>query len=493
MKKTVLLLALSLSAWARPLTPTELQKFEAYAEQARQAWGTPGMAVALIADNQVVYTHGFGNRSQGGPAVTPETIFQIGSASKSFTSSLVALQVQAGKLNWDDKVIDHVPEFRMFDPWVTRQFTIEDTMSQRSGQPAYATDALAFLGVDRATIIRALREVRPVSSFRSRFAYVNNLWLVAARAVESLTSNSWEQDVASQIFTPLGMKDTTTGAKGLYQNANHATPHQGQKGALQPLPAEWPYADWVYIYGPAGGINSNVNDMAKYVRMQLGVTPLIQPENLHRMHAPHVLAADVAKAQPKSIAEVGMMSYCLGWLRQEMNPTPLVWHNGGTSGCKTVVGFTPETGMGIVVLSNYGSTELPEALMYRYFDLYHGRPEYDYSEAFRGHHPATPPAPQRPANPRPPAALAQYTGTYRHPVYAECQVEVVGQKLVARLGKIHLTLEPWDTDTFIYTDPMDSSSAPGFASFTRRPDGTTREFRLDLADDVLDGRFQRKD
>lgn len=492
MKKTVLLLALSLSAWARPLTPAELQSFEAYAEQARQAWGTPGMAVALIADNQVVYTHGFGNRSQGGPAVTPETLFQIGSTSKSFTSSLVALQVQAGKLNWDDKVIDHVPEFRMFDPWVTRQFTIEDTMSQRSGQPAYATDALAFLGADRATIIRALREVRPVSSFRSRFAYVNNLWLVAARVVESVTTGSWEQDVASQIFTPLDMKDTNTGAAGFYQSANHATPHQGQKGALQPLMAEWPYADWVYVYGPAGGINSNVNDMAKYVRMQLGATPLITAENLRLMHSPHILATDVTRPQPKSRPPLGMMSYCLGWLRQEMTPTPLVWHNGGTSGCKTVVGFTPETGMGIVVLSNYGNTELPEALMYRYYDLYHGRPEYDYSELMRARHQA-PPAPQRPANPRPPAPLAQYAGSYLHPVYGQCQVEVVGQKLVARLGKMRLNLEPWDTDTFSYVDPMDSSSPPGFASFARRPDGSTRELRLDLTDDVLDGRFQRQD
>ncbi|MBS2037368.1 serine hydrolase [bacterium] len=491
MKKTLLLLALSLNAAARPLSPAELQTFETYAEEARKAWGTPGMAVALIADNQVIYTHGFGTRSLQGPAVTAETLFQIGSASKSFTSSLVALQVQAGKLNWDDKVIDHVPEFRMFDPWVTRQFTIEDTMSQRSGQPSYATDVLAFLGADRPTIVKALREVRPVSSFRTRFAYVNNLWLVAARAVENCSSKSWEQTVAEQIFSPLAMKDTNTGSAGLYKNPNHATPHQGLKGSLQPLEADWPYADWVYTYGPAGGINSNVNDMAKYVRMQLGATPLIKTENLKMMHAPHILAFDGAQSPPQSIGQVGMMSYCLGWLRQEMSPTPLVWHNGGTSGCKTVVGFTPETGMGIVVLSNYGSTELPEALMYRYYDLYHGRPEYDYSEAFRAHHPAAPPPPARPAHPRPPAELAQYAGSYRHPVYGICRIEVDGPKLVARLGKMRLELSPWEGDTFSYPDPMDRNSPPGFASFSRKPEGSTRELRLDLADDVLDGRFIR--
>lgn len=491
MKKALLLLALTLSAAARPLTPTELQQFEAYAEKSRQAWGTPGMAVALIADNQVVYTHGFGTREAGGPAVTPETLFQIGSASKSFTASLVALQVDAGKLAWTDRVVDRVPEFRMFDPWVTRQFMIEDTMSQRSGQPAYATDVLAFMGADRAQIIRAMREVRPVSSLRSRFAYVNNLWLVAARAVESVSNKSWERSVQDEIFTPLGMTSSSTGSAGLYQAANHATPHQGQKGALQPLRADWTYADWVYTYGPAGGINSNIIDMSKYVRMQLGATPLIKPENLRVMHAPHVLAFDATSTPPKNIGEVGMISYCLGWLRQEMNPTPLVWHNGGTSGCKTVVGFCPEDGLGIVVLSNYANTELPEALMYRYYDLYHNRPEYDYSEAFRVNR-HVPQQPERPAAVRPPAPLAQYAGTYRHPAYGLCTVQLSGQNLQLQLGRMRLTLSPWDTDTFSYPDPMNPADPPGFVTFFRNPDGTTRELRLELAADVLEGRFQRQ-
>jgi CubicO group peptidase (beta-lactamase class C family) len=491
MKQALLLLALALSAQARPLSPAELDQFQAYAENSREAWGTPGMAVALIADRQVVYSHGFGTREAGGQPVTPETLFQIGSASKSFTASLVALQVDAGKLSWSDRVIDRVPEFRMFDPWVTRQFTIEDTMSQRSGQPAYATDMLAFMGADRAQIIRAMREVRPVSSLRTRFAYVNNLWLVAARAVDSISNKSWERSLQDEIFAPLGMTSSNTGAAGLYQAANHATPHQGQKGYLQPLGADWIYSDWVYTYAPAGGINSNVIDMCKYLRMQLGVTQLIKPESLRTMHAPHILAYDAANSPPKNIGEVGMMSYCLGWIRQEMNPTPLVWHNGGTSGCKTVVGFCPEDGMGIVVLSNYANTQLPEALMYRYYDLYHNRPAYDYSEAFRINR-SDPPQPVRPATVRPPAPLVQYVGTYRHPAYGPCTVQLSGQNLQIQLGRMHLPLAHWDTDTFSYPNPIDPTQPPGFVSFMRTSSGTTRELRLDLAADVLEGCFQRQ-
>jgi len=470
-----------------------VSRFESYAEQSRQAWGTPGMAVVLVADGKVVWSKAFGVKEAGGQdPVDVSTLFQIGSASKSFTSSLVALQVDRGKLKWTDKVLDHYADFRMFDPWVTREFTIEDTMSQRSGQPAYATDVLAFLGAGRAEILHALREVRPVTSFRSRFAYVNNLWLVAAQVIESSTGKSWEDSVASEIFQPLAMSQTNTGFNGLWKSANHVTPHQGRKGSLEPLRENWLFGDWVYTYGPAGGINSNVLDMAKYVQMQMGVTPLIKAENREVMHSPHILVGGSRQDKPKALFEVGMGSYCLGWIRQELQPAALIWHNGGTSGCKTVVGFCPEAGMGIVVLSNLGNTELPEALMYRYYDMYFGRPDYDYSGAFLQSHHASPPAPSAPKNPRPPAPLSEYVGKYQHPVYGIASVRQVQGGLEIGLGKrMRLQLSPWDGDNFSVADPMESNDAPGFVSFSSDAAGKFTRLRLSLCDDVLEGRFVR--
>lgn len=471
-----------------------ISRFESYAEESRQAWGTPGMAVVLVADGKVLWSKGFGVKQAGGKdPVDVNTLFQIGSASKSFTSSLVALQVDRGKLKWDDKVVDHFPDFQMFDPWVTRQFTVEDTMSQRSGQPPYASDILSFLGADRSDIIHAIREVRPVSSFRSRFAYVNNLWLVSAKIVELLTGKTWEENVGSEIFKPLAMSQTTTGFDGLFKTPNHVIPHQGKKGAVQPLLESWPFGRWVYTYGPAGGINSNVVDMAKYVQMQLGATPLIKPESLNALHSPHILIGGSIKEKPKGIGEVAMVSYCMGWLRQEMHPSALIWHNGGTSGCKTVVGFCPDSGMGIVVLSNLGDTELPEALMFRYYDLYFGRPDYDYSTAFLHGHPATPPAPTAPKNPRPAAALSQYAGKYKHPVYGVATVSLVGDTLELALGKnMRLKLTTWDGDTFSFPDPMNPKDERGFVDFAKQPDGSFSSLRLSLCDDVLEGRFRRQ-
>lgn len=471
-----------------------ITRFEKYAEESRQAWGTPGMAVVLVADGKVLWSKGFGVKEAGSQdPVDVNTLFQIGSASKSFTSSLVALQVDRGKLKWADKVLDYDANFRMYDPWVTREFTIEDTMAQRSGQPSYATDVLAFLGASRPEIVRALREVRPAFSFRSRFSYVNNLWLVSAEVLESVTGKSWETNVAAEIFQPLEMTRTNTGFAGLWGDANHITPHQKRKGRVEPLRDNWPFKDWVYTYGPAGGINSNVGDMARYVQMQLGVTPLIKPENLAVLHSPHVLVGGARKENPKGIFELGMASYCLGWIRQELQPSTLVWHNGGTSGCKTVVGFCPDAGMGIVVLSNLGDTELPEALMYRYYDMYFGRPDYDYSSAFLKGLPPAPPVPKAPENPRPAAALSAYAGQYSHPVYGLASVRVVGNGLEVGLGKsMRLQLKHWEGDNFAYSEPMGSSEMPEFASFSADPSGKFSQLRLTICDDVLGGRFERQ-
>jgi CubicO group peptidase (beta-lactamase class C family) len=479
-----------------PVLPKEalVSRFETYAEESRRTWGTPGMAVVLLAEGQVIGVKAFGVKEAGGKdAVDPNTLFQIGSASKSFTSSLVALQVDRGKLKWDDKVVDHVADFRMFDPWVTREFTVEDTMSQRSGQSSYATDLLAFLGASRAEIVQAMREVRPVSSFRSRFAYVNNLWLVSAQVIESVTGKSWEDNVASEIFGPLGMSQTNTGFQGLWKSANHVTPHQGKKGSLQVLGESWPFGGWIYTYGPAGGINSNVVDMARYVQMQLGERPLIQAQNRNVMHSPHVLVGGTTQERPKGLFELGMASYCLGWIRQEMQPSTLIWHNGGTSGCKTVVGFCPDAGMGIVVLSNLGNTELPEALMYRYYDLYFGRPDYDYSTAFLQGHRAGAPGPTAPQSPRPAAAWSEYAGQYQHPVYGVATVRELEGGLELALGpKMRLKLSPWEGDSFSFPDPMDPTSSQGFVVFSRQPGGEFSELRLSLCEDVLEGRFARR-
>lgn len=187
-----------------------LADFDQYAAKAMADWKIPGMAVGIVKDGKLIFGKGYGVKTLGGnDPVTENTLFQIGSTSKAFTSTLVAMLVDEGKLKWEDKVVDHAADFRMYDPWVTREFQIVDLMAQRSGMPAYAADTLFSLGFDRAYIKQAIRHIKPVTSFRGHFAYVNNLWLVAAGIVERYTGKTWEQTLKERIFDPLGMSHSS--------------------------------------------------------------------------------------------------------------------------------------------------------------------------------------------------------------------------------------------------------------------------------------------
>lgn len=484
-------------SYARPEAPDLdrlVQSLDPYIESSRQAWQVPGLAVALVADGKMVWSQGYGVRALGGnQPVTSKTIFQIGSISKSFTSALVAMQVDRGALNWNDRVVDHFPEFRMHDAWVTRECRIDDTMSQRSGMAPYVGDLMAFLGKDRRSILAAMRSIVPVSSFRSEFAYVNNMWLVTAAVLESVTGFTWEQLIERDIFQPLGMTSSSTDRSGLFSAENHASGHRWNGRGMELLADDWPHYDWTYIYGPAGGINSNVEDMARYLAMQMGQTPQLSAASRDRLHQPHTR---IQGSQTVSGTEVVVeaTSYCLGWLRQERTPYPLVWHNGGTSGFRTVAGFVPQANFGIVVLSNTADSNLAEAIMMRAYDLYFGLPEVDYSAQSLLAWKASRPKPdQRPKNPTPPASLERYLGNYQHPTYGSAQVVRRGQGLLLTVdGRLKLELSPWNGDVFACRDADGGSDEKTeYVTFLPEPDGSYSGFRATMLEDIAEGLFTR--
>ncbi len=191
-----------------------LVEFEGYAVRAMKDWEIPGMAISIVRGDRVLLAKGFGVRKLGSTQPADEhTLFQIGSVSKSFTATLVAMLVDRKKIAWTDPVTEHLPDFSMFDPWVTREFRVFDLMAQRSGMSPYAADFLPLLGFDRAHILRSLRFIRPVSSFRSEFAYVNNLFVVAGLLVEKYSDRSWEDTLKARILDPLGMKESSAAQK----------------------------------------------------------------------------------------------------------------------------------------------------------------------------------------------------------------------------------------------------------------------------------------
>jgi CubicO group peptidase (beta-lactamase class C family) len=467
--------------------PEDLQKilaaFEKYAEEARKAWQVPGMAIAVVQGDKVVYAKGFGVKELGkADPVNEETLFQIGSTSKAFTAALVGMMVEEKKFGWQDQVVELFPDFQMYDPWVTRQFLVEDVMAQRSGLLSHVGDLQTILGFDRQHIIRTLRYFKPVSSFRSQFAYQNGLFLVAAALIEKYSGKSWEENVQERIFTPLGMSASSTDFQTLRQAKNKATGHVINKdGKVEVLPWDWPYHQAPYICGPAGGINSNVLDMGKWLRLQLGQGKfggklLLSEKNLEFIQTPKIMAG----------ARWGLRHfYCEAWMYTPRCPYPLIWHNGGTQGNKTMVAFAPEAGVGLVVLSNL-VTELPEALALAFYDLYFHQPPRDWSgKMLQEFQEAEKKGklPPRPASAAPPLPLKNYVGTYANPVYGKLVITVDQDNLVGTLGpkQVKISFRSWDRDNFIYTVPeVDQGKAPGGTAFRIGADGRAHSLFLDV-------------
>jgi len=460
-------------------TPKQLKKiladFEKYAAQAQKDWQVPGMAIAIVQDDKIIFAKGFGVKKVGGnDKVDEHTIFQIGSSSKAFTAALVAMLVDENKFAWQDRVVDRLDQFQMFDPWVTREFRVDDLMAQHSGLPSHAGDSQAFLGFDRAHIIHTLRYVKPVTSFRSQYAYQNGLLLVAAALVEKYTGKSWEDNLKARLLDPLGMSATTATLEGFQQAQNVTFLHKKTGDKVEAVPSDWPDHNWVYIFAPAGGINSNVLDMTKWLRLQLGKgkfngTQLISEGNLNFLQSPKtIIGTDPGK----------MMYYCEAWLYQPFRPYPLIWHNGGTSGNKTMVALVPEAGLGIVVLSNL-ITELPETLAFRFYDLYFHNPPKDWSkvglEKMKEEEAKNKP-PQSPASPALPLPLERYAGTFSNPVYGQITITPEQDQLfiVIGLNKKKVLLQPFDRDAFSFNWPEDFTPAV----FTIGPDG--RALRLSV-------------
>ena len=194
-----------------PDQPELLSRLEAYVQTAQQQWSVPGLAIAVVKDDQVVYAKGFGVKRVGATdPVDPDTVFQIGSTSKAFTAALVAMQVDDGKFKWTDRVIDHLPSFEMHDPWVTREFQVADLMAQHSGMPAYAGDGMAILGFPADYVVSKIKLIDPVTSFRSEFAYVNNLFLVAGDLARATGGRPWAENLDQRVFRPLGMQSSSS-------------------------------------------------------------------------------------------------------------------------------------------------------------------------------------------------------------------------------------------------------------------------------------------
>ncbi|HET7879897.1 MAG TPA: serine hydrolase [Acetobacteraceae bacterium] len=417
---------------------------EAYIAAGMQTFDLPGLAIGIVADDKLVYSRGFGTRSKNGPAVGPRTVFQIGSATKGFLAATQAIMVDRGRLKWDDRVIDLDPAFSMHDPWVTREFRVFDLLAQRSGLPPYANDALGIVGLDRAALIRSLRYVEPVSSFRTTFAYTNVTHIMAGRIVAKVAAAAdWNAVLQKELLDPLGMHDTSYTAAAIETAPDHASGYRWAPTGTVEVPFTQIFP---YDFDGAGDINSTVEDAARWLRLQLGHgtfegRQIVSAANLAATHTPKVAISPT-------------VTYALGWVVQQTPNGTIVWHNGGTSAFGSYFGLLPERNVGVVILTNEANVGLPDALGRWLMDRILGNPPVDVvaevHKSALANFQRSVDLFARPDKPRPFPPLAPLAGSFVNQGIGKVVVTQEGDGLTMRLEATgaRLTLTPWDGEVF---------------------------------------------
>lgn len=372
--------ATSMPATASGLSSAQIDEL---VEKTRQAFNVPGISVAVVKDNQIVHSKGYGLRSIASKqAMDEHTLVGIASNSKAFTAAALAILVDEKKLDWNDKVTKYIPEFKMYNPYVTEEFTVLDLLTHRSGLGLGAGDLMFFPDGSDFTIndvIYNLRFLKPVSSFRSKYDYDNNLYIVAGEVVKRASGLSWEEFVEKRLLKPLGMGESAAAIDRVTVADNMVDPHVEVDGKLKIVPFK-PNP----VLGAAAGIYSNVHDMSKWVSMLLnqGTYPgskepqrLLSEKVLQQMWSPQTI---IPTGPNSGRYNTHFNSYGIGWVVNDVKGYKQVSHTGGLLGMVTQVSLIPELKLGIVVLTNQEQGGAFTAITNTIKDAYLGLPAIDH-------------------------------------------------------------------------------------------------------------------
>ncbi|BFI96466.1 MAG: serine hydrolase [Rhodanobacter sp.] len=497
---------------AQAQLPAQLQDFDAYMADTLKAFKVPGIAVAIVKDGKVVLARGYGVRELGKPAkVDADTLFAIASNTKAFTAAALQMLADEGKLDMDARVIDYLPGFRMSDPYVTHEMRVRDLLAHRSGLSLGAGDLLYWppTSYTTADVVKRLADVPIKNSFRGHYAYDNILFAVATEVIEKVSGQSYADFIRQHIFKPVGMDETLVDCTYLKPGMDVATGHAPYDFKdVKPVP---PMA-WLNDPG-AGGIYASVNDLAKWMNVQLagGKLPDGKPlfsEKSHREMWSMLTPIPIGKPSIPELAPLTpqFFGYGEGWFLSDYRGDKLVWHTGGWPGFVSRVTMVPGQDLGVVVLTNQQSGAAFNAVTYRVLDAYLN-PQHKtdwvaaYDKAVKkfeanaddswAKHEA-----ERDKHGKPSLPLSGYAGTYRDPWYGDIVVSDEGGKLRLRFShtkQLVGTMTPWQHDTFIVRWDDRSLNADAFVNFALDDDGHVREMRMQPISPLTDFSFDFQD
>ncbi len=491
--------------------PLSSRQIDSLAEKTLKTFNVPGIAVAVVKDGKIIHAKGYGVRSlQSNLKVDEHTLFGIASNSKAFTAAALAMLIDEKKISWDDKVTDYIPEFRLYDPYVSDAFTIRDLLTHRSGLGLGAGDLMFWPdsnSFSRKEIIHNLRYLKAVSGFRTKFDYDNLLYIVAGEVVAKVSGISWEEFIETRIMKPLNMKQSAASFARLPDNTNIIDPHAPVNGKVQVI-----RRDWSNNANAAGGIYSNLTDMSNWVIMQMenGLygdslkKRLFSNEVHEEMWAPQT----IIPTRGPSPYNTHFASYGLGWFLADVKGYKQVSHTGGLAGIVTQVTLLPELKLGIIVFTNQQSGAAFTAITNSIKDAYFGitgkdRIKDGYNRVVKGEAEAKKITDDiqkdidtQLKNSLVKPSMELYTGTYTDPWFGDVVISIKNGKLWFDSKKsMMLTGEmfPYKGNTFIVRWNERSFDADSFVKFDLDNNGKGSGIKMEAISPLTDFSFDFQD
>ena len=484
-------------------------EIDAYVARVLTAFDVPGASVTVVKDGKVVLAKGYGVRKLGASEpVDARTLFGIASNTKVVTAAALGLLVEEKKIEWDAPVIKYLPWFQMSDPYVTREITVRDLLVHRSGLGLGAGDLLWWppSTYDRKEIARRLRFLPLATSFRSAYAYDNVLYLIAGEVIEAVSGQSWEDFVSSRILKKVGMTGSNVRHSDALSGGNIAAPHarvDGKVRVIKPFDSD--------NTNPAGGINSNAEDMAKWMMTLLARGRLADGSRLFGDDTFRQLTTLVTpipfRDPPPDLSALrsNFRGYALGLGVSDFRGRKVLSHTGGLPGYVSKVLMLPELNFGVTVLTNQESGQAFDSIVYHVADQYLAASGTDWLAVFKkasdrqqaSFDEAERKAAQaRDTASKPSLALSKYAGTYQDAWYGDIAIEANGPGLVMRFTRTPSLvgdMEHWQHDTFIVRWRDRELRADAFVSFALNPDGSIDQAKMQAVSPATDFSFDFHD
>ncbi len=352
------------------------------AAKVRNDWNIPGFSLTVMHEGKTVLSKGYGVKTKGGSApVDGATVYQIGSVSKSFTAALMAMMVDEGKVRWDDRVKDILPDFELYDKAVENDLRVSDIMTHRMGFRSQALTYAPNVGYDTDDVYRMLSLLKPEYPFRDGMHYNNMTFIIAQKIIEKVSGLSWEDNLNCRIFAPLGMGSASCGGPGFESAENVASPHNmySVKDSIRcsPIRGEGRALHWLSVVGPAGGINCSSKDLARWAQFHLddGVAAgrrLISSNQMGYLHSGVAISAITDE-------KITIYGHC--WYIEQTESCRIYYHTGTTWGQAALCVWVPSLNLSFAMLFGSDVPSNPRfALMRSIVDIYSGAPKRDYSK-----------------------------------------------------------------------------------------------------------------